>query len=177
MQGPEKLSIPTRNAILALALAAAVALPSPLMAWPPWLSIETPVNPSDPVTRGAFLLVHTYTRPGSNEPMVLTGTAEGLVRGKRESVRLSFDSTPRSGVFALRKQWPSTIGTWMLVITVLPHTTAIVDLARTGEVAAVRIPLQRIGRSDVPRAVTRQEIDSSLVARASVQVASDAQKR
>ncbi len=166
----------SRNALLALLLATAVALPSSLMAWPPWLSIETPVNPYDQATRGAFLLAHTVLRPGSADNKVtLTGTAEGIVAGKRESVRLNFDRTPRAGVFALRKQWPSD-GTWALVISLGPRevavTTAIVDLGSNGEVIGIRVPTQQNARSDIiPRAVTAEEIDSSLAARAGARVA------
>jgi hypothetical protein len=91
MRGRAKLSTLTRNGILAPALVADVAPPSSLMAWRPCLSIETPVNRYDPAARGAFLLLHTYTRPRSKELVVLTGTVDGLVRGKRESVRLRFE--------------------------------------------------------------------------------------
>ncbi len=175
MYGHISRSIPHRNLLLTLLLLA-VALPSSLMAWPPWLSIETPVNPYDQATRGAFLLAHIALRPGSTDDNVtLTGTAEGIVAGKRESVRLSFDRTPRAGVFALRKQWPSE-GTWVLVISLGPRevtvTTAIVDLGSNGEVIGVRVPTQRNARSEaIPRAVSAEEIDSSLAARAGARVA------
>jgi hypothetical protein len=143
MHGSSDRRTSTRNALLALFFVAVVVLPASLLAWPPWLSIETPVNPYDPATRGAVLLARTSLRPGSTDSVTLTGTAEGLVAGKRESVRLRFDRTPRAGVFALRKQWPSD-GTWMLVISLGPPSvavaTAIVDMTPGGEVATVRVP-------------------------------------
>lgn len=156
------------SALVALTVVAAVMVPTALMAWPPWLSIETPVNPYDPATRGAVLLARTSLRPGSSDSVTLTGTAEGLAAGKREQVRLSFDRTSRAGVFALQKQWPSE-GTWMLVISLGPPNvavaTAIVDIAPGGEVATIRVPMQRNARSEpIPRAVSRAEIDSSLAA-------------
>ena len=167
-----------RNFVFTLLVVAAVALPSSLMAWPPWLSIETPVNPYNPATHGAFLLARVSTRSGSTDMVTLMGSAEGLVAGKRTSIHLSFDSTPTAGVFALRKQWPST-GTWTLVISLGPSsgaaTTAIVDLGANGEVVSVRVPTRRNAHSDVvPRAVSRAEIDSSLAARAGVRLAATA---
>lgn len=175
MYGSSDRRTSTRNALLALFFVAVVVLPASLLAWPPWLSIETPVNPYDPATHGAVLLARTSLRPGSTDSVTLTGTAEGLVAGKRESVRLRFDRTPRAGVFALRKQWPSD-GTWMLVISLGPPSvavaTAIVDITPGGEAATVRVPMQRNARSEsIPRAVSRAEIDSSLAARAGVRMA------
>ncbi len=46
----------------------------------------------------------------------LVGTAEGLVRGKRQSVALAFTATKKPGVFAVKRQWPAE-GAWVLSIT------------------------------------------------------------
>ncbi len=46
----------------------------------------------------------------------LAGTAEGLVGGRRQSVKLEFTPTSKPGVFAVKKQWP-TEGVWVLSIT------------------------------------------------------------
>lgn len=42
----------------------------------------------------------------------MTGTAEGLVNGRRQSLRLELMSMPTPGVFAVRKQWSD--GTWIV---------------------------------------------------------------
>ena len=45
----------------------------------------------------------------------MTGTAEGLVNGQRQSLRLELMSMPTPGVFAVRKQWSD--GTWIVNLT------------------------------------------------------------
>lgn len=154
----------------AVALASVVAgtiLARPALAkWPPWLSIEAPVNPFDPDTRDAVLLVHTMMRDGTAKVSDLTGSAEGLVDGARRSVALRFSPTGKPGVYAVRRQWPSG-GTWVLRITLLSHTTALVTLGPSGDVAAVSVPTRT--ESDgmkIPRAVAAREVDSTLYAAA-----------
>ena len=131
--------------------------------WPPWLSIESPVNPFDPATRDAVLLVHAATREGPVAAAALSGTAEGIVNGARRTIPLRLDGTPNPGVFAVRRQWPAE-GTWLLRIS-LQRTTAIVSLDGGG-VAGVRVPTERASGQDLPRAVSAQEIDSTLSAAA-----------
>src|SRR3954462_16006503 len=93
----------------ALSLAAATgAWVTPSIAkWPPWISIESPVNPFDPMARGAVLLVHATFWEGTAQLSDVSGAAEGIVNGARRTVPLRFDSTGRPNIFALRKQWPS----------------------------------------------------------------------
>ena len=137
-----------------------------LAKWPPWLSIEAPVNPFDPATRDAVLLVHTMVHYGTTKVSDLTGSAEGLVEGARRSVALRFDPTNEPGVYAVRRQWPSG-GTWVLRITLLRNTTALVTLGQSGDVAAVNVPTR--ASSDgmkLPRAVAAREVDSTLYAAA-----------
>src|SRR5215216_5001842 len=104
----------TRRALFPLLafVAATGAFATPAMAkWPPWLSIESPVNPFDQSSRGALLLVHATFREGQAQLADLSGSAEGLVNGTRRTIPLRFDTTGRPGIFALRRQWP-TEGTW-----------------------------------------------------------------
>jgi hypothetical protein len=154
-----------RVAVPALAIAALLAgstvARATLVKWPPWLSIEAPVNPFDPDTRTAVLLVHAMVREGATSVGDLSGSAEGLVRGTRQSVPLRFDTTARRGVYAVRRQWP-TEGTWLLRITLLRSTTALVTLGPTGDVVASRVPTRTSGGQTLPRAVAMQEIDSAL---------------
>jgi hypothetical protein len=156
--------------IPALALAPLIAgtvLARPALAkWPPWLSIEAPVNPFDPATRDAVLLVHTMVHDGTTKVSDLTGSAEGLMDGARRSVALRFTPTGKPGVYAVRRQWPSG-GAWVLRITLLNHTTALVTLGPSGDVAAVNVPTRT--ESDgmkIPRAVAAREVDSTLYAAA-----------
>jgi len=135
---------------------------------PPWISIETPPNPYDPTSRGAFLVVHTFHH-GQVVASGVTGTAEGLVAGSRRSIALSFDTTSHRGSYALRKQWPNE-GTWMLVINTGGHAqgvTALVDIGAAGEVASVKVPTRRSNDGwDVPLQVTARDIDTALQSRA-----------
>lgn len=158
-----------RRALLstfALSLVAATgAFVSPsvgkIVKWPPWISIESPVNPYDPTARGAAMLVRAQFREGQAKLADLSGSAEGIVAGARKSLPLRFDDTGRPGVFALRRQWP-TEGTWLLRIA-LSSTTAIVTLDKSGNVASVRVPTEMTSsRDEIPRAVASKEIDSIL---------------
>jgi hypothetical protein len=128
---------------------------------PPWISIESPVNPYDAATRSALLLVHAQFREGNSQLADLSGTAEGLVSGARRTIKLRFDSTAHLNVFALRRQWP-TDGAWVLRIN-LRTTTALVSLDKAGNVAATRIPMQTASDGmALPREVQAKDVDSML---------------
>ncbi|MEP6491497.1 MAG: hypothetical protein ABJF01_02385 [bacterium] len=151
------------GAVATMAVATtAVAAPttSTLAKWPPWLSIESPVNPYDPTSRDAAFLVHAMLREGVPKLSDVTGAAEGMVDGKRRTAALHFDTTSRPGVFAVRRQWPSE-GTWLLRISLL-STTALVALDHAGNVAGVRLPTMVTSGSVVPRPILAREIDSTL---------------
>jgi len=154
---------------LGLAAACAALFAAPVLAkGPPWISIELPANPYDQTMRGAFLLVHAFHH-GKSMGYIVTGTAEGIVNGARQSVTLEFTETSRDGVHALKRTWP-TEGTWTLVIKANQGpddlATAVVELGPDGEVAAVRVPtMQRAGWT-VPAPVSMDQIDAGLRARA-----------
>ncbi|HTE47788.1 MAG TPA: hypothetical protein VK636_21270 [Gemmatimonadaceae bacterium] len=158
--------VPTLLATLAVATvtAATTAVAAPnrpsLAKWPPWISIESPVNPYDASSRNAAFLVHALVREGTPALTDVTGAAEGMVDGKRQSITLHFDATSRPGVFAVRRQWPSE-GTWLLRISLF-STTALVSLDRAGNVAGVRLPTVVASGSVVPRPILAREIDSTL---------------
>ncbi|MEP6989942.1 MAG: hypothetical protein ABJA80_03355 [bacterium] len=142
-------------------------------AGPPWISIETPVNPYDATTRGAFLLVHAFHH-GDAVAYPVSGTAEGIVNGQRRSMPLSFSSTSRTGAYALRKQWGDA-GVWTLVITVKQQENdlaqALVEVGADGAVSRVQVPT-RIGERNLPfpRVIAAQEIDAALRERAKLTV-------
>jgi hypothetical protein len=149
----------------ALVVAASAFTRPAALKWPPWLSIEAPVNPFDPAARGALMLVHVSFREGDARLADLTGTAEGVVGGTRRSFPLRFTETGRANTFALARQWPAD-GRWLLRLSVR-ETTALVMLDRDGQVASVRVPVRRSGGLDLPRAVSAHEIDSTLAVAAS----------
>ena len=163
----------SRTSTLRLLVPAALALAA--IAWsapsvtgtafgPPWISIESPPNPHDRATRGAFLVVRTYHH-GTLLDQGVRGTAEGMVGNERRSVRLRFEKTSQPGVYALRRQWPAE-GRWALVVSTGPTdaaATALVALgARGAQVASVTVPTRQQDGWSVPRAVTRAEIDALL---------------
>jgi hypothetical protein len=161
---------PWRTLALAAALAvgtAAAPAATPLLAGPPWISVELPANPFDRASRGAFLLVHAFHH-GTPASFPVSGRAEGIVEGQRRTVPLRLEPTSRTGVYALRNQWgPS--GVWTLVLTVTQEpgdgATALVDIAANGTVTAVRVPTARHREGDFPRAVTLAEVEAGLRAR------------
>lgn len=143
---------------------------------PPWISIETPVNPYDASTRGAFLLVHTFHH-GTQLNTPVSGSAEGIVNGERKSIPLQFTNTSRDGTHALRKQW-SDGGVWTLNIIATQDVDdvaqALVEIAPSGEVSRVLVPTRvdaRYAGMTFPRRVSAQEVDSALRMRARVALA------
>ena len=137
-----------------------------LAAGPPWIAIEYPANPFDPGTRGAFLTVRTYHH-GDLMGFDISGTAEGLVNGKRESVRLQISRLPQAGMYAVRWQKPAQ-GTWALLISTTRDgafmASALVSVDGSGRVAGVSVPSNTIenGRWVVPRKVASAEVDALL---------------
>jgi|SRR5688572_19914950 hypothetical protein len=137
---------------------------------PPWISIETPPNPYDAASRGAFLLVHAFHH-GTPVNFPVSGTAEGIVKGERKTVSLEFKTTSRPGVYALHKQWADE-GTWTLVVGVtqgegeMNTVKAVVELGANGKVASVDVPTVMRGRDRVPGIVSMKDVDSALRARA-----------
>lgn len=165
-----------RLAIGAIALALTLPATKPFAATtlgPPWISIETPVNPYDASTKNAFLLVHAFHH-GTPTNFPVSGTAEGLVRGERKTVSLEFQATARPGVYALKKQWPSE-GTWTLVVSVSQGPDdavyAVVDLNTNGLVASVNVPTRSESGYTLPMKVSMSTIDTSLRTRARVATA------
>ena len=142
-------------------------------AGPPWISIETPVNPYDATTRGAFLLVHAFHH-GDAVAYPVSGTAEGIINGQRKSITLTFTPTSRTGAYALRKQWGDA-GIWTLVITVKQQENdfaqALVEVGEDGTVSRVHVPT-RVGERNLPfpSVVSTQEIDTALRERARTMV-------
>lgn len=151
---------------LAMATVLSAVIVTTAIAGPPWIAIEYPVNPHDPNTRGAFCTVRTYHH-GELMSYDISGTAEGLVNGKRQSVRLDIRRLPQDGMYAVRWQKPAQ-GKWALVISTARDghymATALIDVDARGRVASVSVPSNPIegGRWQVPRKVAAAEVETLL---------------
>lgn len=164
-----------RSLLRSLALVFALSLTafSVAVAGPPWIAIEYPANPFDQATRGAFLTVRTYHH-GSFQSKTVTGTAEGVVNGKRQTMRLDIRAGSQPGMYVVRWQKPAA-GRWVLVISSntngAAEATAVVEINPTGGVASVTVPTRAVGGGWIaPRPVLASEIDGLLQGRA---IASD----
>ena len=105
-----------RTLLRSFALGTALTLSafSTALAGPPWIAIEYPANPFDRASRDAFLTVRTYHH-GEIMAKTVTGTAEGVVNGKRESMKLDIRPGSRPGMYVVFWQRPAA-GRWVLVI-------------------------------------------------------------
>jgi hypothetical protein len=158
------LTLPAAAALVAATTAAAPDAGAAARFGPPWISIEYPPSPYDRTTRDAYLLVHAFHH-GTPTDFPVAGSAEGLVNGERRTVKLEFTTTSRTGVYALRKQWPAE-GRWALVVRVLQGkedaATALVRIGADGQVAQVTVPTRDQDGYRIPRSVTAAEVDAAL---------------
>ena len=151
---------------LAMAAVLSAVVVTTAIAGPPWIAIEYPVNPHDPNTRGAFCTVRTYHH-GDLMAFEISGTAEGLVNGKRQTARLDIRRLPQAGTYAVRWQKPAQ-GRWALVISTARDghymASALIDVDARGRVASVSVPSDPIegGRWQVPRKVASAEVEALL---------------
>lgn len=150
---------------LRLALAAVLLGAGPVLAGPPWVSIEYPANPFDPATRGALLVVRTYHH-GTAMPFQVEATAEGRLGGERRSIPLRVEATGAPGVWAVKGSLPAE-GSWVVSATMRDGekgawATMLVGIARDGRLAAVRVPTDLRDGWTVPRTATRAEVEAVL---------------
>jgi hypothetical protein len=113
----------------------ALSVVMPLLGGGFYLELGTPSASQDPKAKGAVVLAHFI---GCHEPEkgVLTATAEGLVRGKRETIALQPVAMEKAGLFAIQRQWPAE-GKWVLRLVgkhpgVSVATTTLVRVTREG---------------------------------------------
>ena len=169
-----------RTLLHSFALVAALTLvaSSSALAGPPWIAIEYPANPYDAASRGAFLTVRTYHHRDFQSKTV-TGTAEGVVDGKRQSMPLDIRPGSQPGMYVVRWQRPAA-GRWVLVINSgtagVTEATVVVEISPSGGVAGVTVPTRSIGNGWIsPRPVATSEIDALLQGRALASVGVAAQ--
>jgi hypothetical protein len=160
-----------RTILRSVALVGALTLSafSTARAGPPWIAIEYPANPFDQTSRDAFLTVRTYHH-GEMIAKTVTGTAEGVVNGKRQSMRLDIRPGSQAGMYVVRWQKPAT-GRWVLVINSgnqgITDATALVEISPTGAVASVTVPTRAIANGWIsPRPVASAEVDALLEGKA-----------
>ncbi len=169
----------TRTLLRSVMLASALTLTafSSALAGPPWIAIEYPANPFDRASRDAFLTVRTYHH-GNLQARSLTGTAEGIVNGKRQTMRLDIRPGSQPGMYVVMWQRPAT-GRWVLVINAgnqgVVDASAVVEISPTGGIAGVTVPTRHVGDGWIgPRAVAAAEIEGLLQGRAIVSAAGPA---
>src|SRR3954465_9688210 len=131
---------------IALATALTITAFSPALAGPPWIAIEYPANPFDQPARDAFLTVRTYHH-GEVVAKTVTGTAEGVVNGKRQSMPLDIRPGSQMGTYVVLWQRPAA-GRWVLVINSgtqgVTDATAVVEISASGSVANVTVPTRTL---------------------------------
>ena len=161
----------SRTLLRTFALLTALTLSafSTASAGPPWIAIEYPANPFDRTSRDAFLTVRTYHH-GDMMAKTVTGTAEGVVNGQRQSMKLDIRPGSQPGMYVLHWQKPAN-GRWVLVINSgyqgIVDATAVVEISATGTVASVSVPTRSMGNGWIgPRPVAASEIDALLQGRA-----------
>jgi hypothetical protein len=132
------------------------------------LSVEAPNASSGAHSKDAALIVRTF---GCHTPAdaAITAIAEGLVSGKRQSVKLEL-APDATGVYEIKKQWPST-GAWVVNISGAYNGMTCSLLVELGPNGSVR-PDTKIVEGEFKgkyaraerRKFTAQEIDSALQA-------------
>ena len=142
---------------------------SSALAGPPWIAIEYPANPFDRASRDAFLTVRTYHH-GEIMAKTVTGTAEGFVDGKRQTMKLDIRPGSQPGTYVVRWQKPAN-GRWVLVINSgnqgITDATAVVEISPSGAVAGITVPTRTYSGGWIgPRPVSAAEIDGLLQGRA-----------
>jgi len=153
-----------RCTMAVLAGAALFIAATPVLAGPPWISIEYPSNPHHPSTRDAAFLVRLYHHSDAIEVPV-TGRAEGMVRGQRRSVDVKVSRTAFAGLYAV-SGLPSEAGSWVVVITMKQGespATALITLGNDGAPLTVRVPSRRTADGwVVPVGVKIADIDAAV---------------
>lgn len=160
-----------RAALLPAALV--LALATPALAGPPWISIEYPANPLDPATRGALMVIRTYHH-GTAMRFPVTVVAEGLLDGERRTIELSVVPTSQPGVWAVRGELPEG-GSWVVSATMSQdgHAvgSALVALGPGRDLMGVQVPHEVREGFAIPRPATRAEIESLIRTTAAVALA------
>ncbi|MEK7407236.1 MAG: hypothetical protein AAB225_19350 [Acidobacteriota bacterium] len=130
-----------------------------------FLTLGNPSASGDPKARDAFVTVRA---DGCHMPSLarISGKAEGLVNGRRQSVPLKLTALSSKGVYAVRREWPAD-GVWVVSLSgsYLGRTTgAVIPVTPEG--------FQRELAKLFPRAPAEADVEAALRAAATSQVAS-----
>jgi hypothetical protein len=129
-----------------------------------YLSLEEPAKVSSPQTKDAVLLVRLY---GCQQPedALISATAEGLVKGLRETINLKLLPVSK-GVYAIQRQWPKK-GAWLVAVrsTYLgAHRAALLELPPDGTVKlAEQVPGKVPQVKTLFRELLADDIDAALL--------------
>jgi len=128
-----------------------------------YLSLEKPGTTDVQQSRDVVLLVRPY---GCHQPeeALISARAEGLVKGRRETIELKLHPASSKGVYGIKRQWPSE-GVWLVAVRgnyLGAHTSALLELAPDGAVT-----IEKAGGKDshvkhLPRDLTAGEVDTRL---------------
>jgi hypothetical protein len=120
------------------------------------LEFGNPAANPDAKAKGAALVVRAVGCH-SPEKAVFTGTAEGVVNGKRQTIALTMIPLGQPGVFAVKQQWPSE-GSWVLTFAGSVDGTylagATVPVSSNG--------VERFSAKNYHRKLTEEDIQASL---------------
>jgi hypothetical protein len=140
-------------------IAALALFAGPVFAGGFWLTLERPANESDAAAVVRVIGCH------NPQDAQVAGMAEGLVRGKRESVPIKLRSTGRTGVYEIERPRLEP-GAWVFAVTARLDkslTSELAPLAADGKLAplAERSTVEKPGRY-ANRAILPADIDAVL---------------
>ena len=118
-------------------------------------SVGSPVASQDYRAKGAAFVFRTQGCAEPAKPQI-TGTAEGLVKGARQSVPLKVMAMTKAGVYAVYQNWPAE-GAWVVSLKGTcadANAGAIIPIGPKGFI--------RESSKFFPRAATNAEIEASL---------------
>ena len=118
-------------------------------------SIASPVASQDYRAKGAAFVFRTQGCAEPAKPQI-AGTAEGLVKGARQSVPLKVMAMTKAGVYAVYQNWPAE-GEWVVNLKGTcadANAGAIIPIGPKGFI--------RESAKFFPRVVTNAEIEASL---------------
>jgi len=124
-----------------------------------YLSLEMPTNAHAQQAKDAVLLVESY---GCHQPehAVISASAEGFVKGQRETIELKLYPLSK-GVYAIKRQWPAE-GIWLVAVRgsyLGAHRSALLDLAPDG---TVKIEKAGVSQVKLLGELTAADIDTRL---------------
>jgi len=128
-----------------------------------YLSLERPGTNDFQNSTDVVLMVKPY---GCHQPeeALISAKAEGLVKGRRETIELKLHPASSKGVYGIKRQWPGE-GDWLVAVrgTYLgAHTSALLELGPDGAVT-----IEKAGGKDprvkhLMRELTASDIDARL---------------